>query len=1664
MRKANKLLALFLAVLMVVTSMVTMTVTTVSADTAAPVAEETHPTTWWDVNAAPDFAGGSGTEADPYLISTPEQLAHFANYLEGGALDAATADAPVYFKLTTDIDMSAHQWKPIGYSAPYSAYTTHTLNNGVLDGGGYTVTGIKLTASVAMAGGHTYAEGCALFTKITGSSVVKNLSIDVRIVDPVLSHTAATQRSVAGLAAVIYDSVQINGVSVNVDMDVSNGSGTTYFAGLVGCTYSPSLTAAVDTVNVTGEMNVTMEEANTSIAYIGGLFGYYRLKRMDNVYNYATINYVAGYGNNSGVGGLVGICQAAPVGTVAENHGALNIKAHSGGYSYTGGCIGHSREAIGSSIVGLANYGTITVDNYNSVDYLGGVIGGTYHQATDLVGAENHGDIIYNKTSLTNSDYIGGIIGYTTKSQSGTDTELSNVTDCTNTGDITINYPEGLTMPTSVHHIPYIGGIIGHADYVIVNGCTNAGAITINKASTSMRVGGIVGNLANRTVGTDVAAVIDCTNTGNIKLTDAVQYNATYTSGNSVRYVGGVMGNLAGKTVSGCVNEGHITALNAQAHYQIGGISGHVSHETPEITDCTNYGDIIAYDQNGNYHRNLGGILGQSSAATKTTITNCHNYGDLTRDGVVINAYLGGIMAVGKITTITDCSNNGVLTMIAAASSTGGTRYVGGIAGDMTLGGKVAGSQNNGTVHCTGRAGTYYVGGINGRMGENASTTIDGSVNTAEVKVDNAIAGNFHIGGLNGGTFSGSPISNSENYGKVSVAATNNGGTANVGGISGYYVGWSKLENVSNYGDVFSTGTNTVHLGGLAGYLLIGGDTTTAAEMLNVFNQGSVTGFGGTGNKAYGGLVGNLSNDSNRTNFPMYDIVNAVNVGKVQSGSLSGGLVGYTKSSRSGSPETAHRYQINIRNSFAMNTDGTYGLVGSSRCAILNIENCFTDADTYLTYYNQDTLYQGGTSIVINGVTLTGTQVAYNPPTGITHIENVVTLEKARVRLDSMGTDDSGIRFDSYIDKATYDALMALEAAGLTFELGTLIAPTQNLQVASVVSSYDKMEALDAIKVASNNTYVAIPYGGTFFAGENADCLYFAGALNHMKPANYNLQFTAIAYMTITFNGFTVTFYADYDETNEDRARSIAQIATSAFEDRATAEATINGVDYAFKANAANACYLGDYSPYANVQLAKLKAYSAYVNDKTAPTGLSVNGVSIEEYKIVYAQSPIYKSYGSKTGKTLIEDLGNVTMTKNNVTVSGNSYSYTATSETVTLGDVLLGAKYDYDEQTAYRLQKAIYDEYGVTVPVVEDVATAETAYEILVGNTNRAKSQSYAVASLGVDDYLFRIDDTKILVVGGAYGTTWHAVDALEALFASIDEANYNLKMAGNLDGTYKLQKIACIGDSITRGSQAIPDGNDYGGPDGATSKFGSAATEIYLRNFLSYPANLQRLMWKDAVVYNFGRGASRAINIGDNSYYRASPEWNNCLTTANEVAFDLVFMQHGTNDSGAVASGGATREAEYKSEVQAMMDAILATSPDCKFVMNSVPHAFDGNHVARNEKNDENMRRVQKETAQALKAEGYDVYHFDMGEYTRINLVNDGKSPCTEQTTAGDYYTTESAIHGNYYNIYTGTNRNEGTHPNFRGYNKMADGVYEVVRYVLNGGTKPALMINIG
>ena len=134
------------------------------------------------------FAGGNGTPASPYQISTPAQLDSLARKINAGNTDYNNK----HYILTADIDLSDYGanfnngkgWIPIGI-----AYTARF--NGIFDGNAKKITGLYINSDSNMSG---------LFGYLTGT--VKNLGLeDVNITGG---------NDVGGLAGMIFDSMIAN--------------------------------------------------------------------------------------------------------------------------------------------------------------------------------------------------------------------------------------------------------------------------------------------------------------------------------------------------------------------------------------------------------------------------------------------------------------------------------------------------------------------------------------------------------------------------------------------------------------------------------------------------------------------------------------------------------------------------------------------------------------------------------------------------------------------------------------------------------------------------------------------------------------------------------------------------------------------------------------------------------------------------------------------------------------------------------------------------------------------------------------------------------------------------------------------------------------------------------------------------------------------------------------------------------------------------------------------------------------------------------------------------------------------------------------------------------------------------------------------------------------
>ena len=212
----------------------------------------------WTDFAASSFAGGTGTEADPYQIASAEQLAKLSKDVGEG-----TSYQGNYFILTADIDLSAYRWVPIGlYKWMSDGTTINKSFQGFLDGNYKTISGMFVDETT-----DHYCGG--LFGKINiqtdGSSVgVKNLTITGATV--YVDETGLEQCSGAILAGHVLgsstQSVVFENITVSGSVHVTPTNGNNDIGGMLG------LAGWVKATNCHAE-NVSISGGSNSGGFVG---------------------------------------------------------------------------------------------------------------------------------------------------------------------------------------------------------------------------------------------------------------------------------------------------------------------------------------------------------------------------------------------------------------------------------------------------------------------------------------------------------------------------------------------------------------------------------------------------------------------------------------------------------------------------------------------------------------------------------------------------------------------------------------------------------------------------------------------------------------------------------------------------------------------------------------------------------------------------------------------------------------------------------------------------------------------------------------------------------------------------------------------------------------------------------------------------------------------------------------------------------------------------------------------------------------------------------------------------------------------------------------------------------------------------------------------------
>lgn len=330
----------------------------------------------WDGTVATAYASGTGTEADPYMITTGAQLAFLHNEVKTSKVLADT-----YFQLTGNIDMDNRLFSPIG-SRQNDALETVSFK-GFFDGNGGTIKGLKLD--------ETKSPYTGLFAYIAPTATVKSLHVEGDI-----SNTTVPPNNMVytgGIAGVnngkIIDCTYSGNVYHEGAFGVGGIAGTNYNF-IMGCGY----------IGAEGKKVYNNDPASNNIgtAILGGIVG--------------TMSSYTEYGYSAHV-------------IACYNTGVLETSSGGRMGGIAGEVINSSKtNPLHNIIVACYNRGSMVTRNGESRNQIGGIAGMTMWGHTMAA--------CYSTATITDvnahpNSYKGGILGYF---DSGNTALPSNTSSC----------------------------------------------------------------------------------------------------------------------------------------------------------------------------------------------------------------------------------------------------------------------------------------------------------------------------------------------------------------------------------------------------------------------------------------------------------------------------------------------------------------------------------------------------------------------------------------------------------------------------------------------------------------------------------------------------------------------------------------------------------------------------------------------------------------------------------------------------------------------------------------------------------------------------------------------------------------------------------------------------------------------------------------------------------------------------------------------------------------------------------------------------------------------------------------------------------------------------------------------------------------------------------
>lgn len=350
-------------------------------------------------SVVPSEITGSGTEDDPYVIYTGEQLGEIASNYN----DLITAPDYTYYKLGHDIDLSEVDYAPIGTSSiPFY---------GEFDGNGHKISNLKLEDFSKSNPAY------GLFAYTNNSSIHDvELSIDFTF----SPKGASTKVYVGGLVG--YGSnTEIYNVDVEGDISLASSQNTSaglYVGGIAGI-LTASNNYFVNLTNSTSDVDITcnMEDSQNTTNVVGGVVAAVLTSNSTKevgIYSISSTYYHGNIDAKDCAGGIAGTLYyyVSITDCVAEGD-SINLSTENG--CYAGGIVGQGYYMAGV-LNTYSNFKTISASNTSSSAtykaFAGSSIGysfSSYEDLYDMLGTINYSNYASKATITSDKTGVNGL-------------------------------------------------------------------------------------------------------------------------------------------------------------------------------------------------------------------------------------------------------------------------------------------------------------------------------------------------------------------------------------------------------------------------------------------------------------------------------------------------------------------------------------------------------------------------------------------------------------------------------------------------------------------------------------------------------------------------------------------------------------------------------------------------------------------------------------------------------------------------------------------------------------------------------------------------------------------------------------------------------------------------------------------------------------------------------------------------------------------------------------------------------------------------------------------------------------------------------------------------------------------------------------------------------